>query len=696
MKTIYPLLIFVGCTIAASGTTLTVETPGDLSNLISASQKYTITELKLTGKINGTDMLFLREMAGTDYDGYETDGQLAHLDISEAEIVEGGDSYAWDDFTGTECYAENNIVGQAWFCNCLALQTVVTPKSAVSIGQSAFSGCSSLEEVTIGSKIREIGEQAFYGTALESLSIPDAVEEIRSLAFSECQKLKTITIGAGLKGIDRPFVNTSSLENIFVDKRNAYFQDIDGVLTYDDGKILMAYPNAHSISREYTIPSSIEMIFNHAFYGVSGLDKLVFSSKVETIGTRAFEDCSASEIDFAEGLKMIGDYGFLNSGVTICRLPSTLTYIGSSAFFGCQSLHEIELPARLEEIGSGAFGSCDSLEYVSIPDELAILGEGMFAGASSLKSLTIGKGITNIPNHCFSDLYSLEMITLPTNIKSVEDGAFSNCTALKAIALDGNGLKDIGSSVFAYCSSLESFILPESLESIGSGAFSGCSSLKEIVIPNCIISIADNVFSYCEGLESVKLGEKVERLGNGVFSNCSSLKKIEWNECIRSIGNSSFSYCENMSLGQLPPTLEDIGEYAFSGLEVSEIFLPSSLKTIGTGAFGGWSDALASVTCLAKVPPICGENPFGFYVDYENITLSVPEESVLEYKNAPVWKEFMNVNGISRISVAKTEDNDNFDVYSIDGALILKQAARDMLIQIKKGIYIINGKKIML
>ena len=66
---------------------------GTLPDKISESQKNLITNLKIVGKINGTDLKFIREMAGCDVNGKETDGKLSILDLSDAKIVEGGSAY---------------------------------------------------------------------------------------------------------------------------------------------------------------------------------------------------------------------------------------------------------------------------------------------------------------------------------------------------------------------------------------------------------------------------------------------------------------------------------------------------------------------------------------------------------------------------------------------------------------------------
>ena len=66
---------------------------GTLPDKISANEKNLITNLKIVGKINGTDLKFIREMAGCDYNLNKTDGKLSILDLSEAKIVAGGDAY---------------------------------------------------------------------------------------------------------------------------------------------------------------------------------------------------------------------------------------------------------------------------------------------------------------------------------------------------------------------------------------------------------------------------------------------------------------------------------------------------------------------------------------------------------------------------------------------------------------------------
>ena len=73
--------------------TIKLEEAGTLPDRIASSKKYKITNLKIIGEINGTDLRMIREMAGRNYSGNSTDGKLSVLDLSEAKIVKGGDCY---------------------------------------------------------------------------------------------------------------------------------------------------------------------------------------------------------------------------------------------------------------------------------------------------------------------------------------------------------------------------------------------------------------------------------------------------------------------------------------------------------------------------------------------------------------------------------------------------------------------------
>ena len=140
---------------------LKLEKAGTLPDKISSTKKNKITNLKIIGDINGTDLRFIREMAGGDCYGNPTDGHLTSLDLYEANIVEGGDYYYHD--VERPFYCKANAIGYCAFWGCSGLTSVTIPSSVTEIGPFAFSDCRSLTSVTIPSSITKIGDNAFSG-----------------------------------------------------------------------------------------------------------------------------------------------------------------------------------------------------------------------------------------------------------------------------------------------------------------------------------------------------------------------------------------------------------------------------------------------------------------------------------------------------------------------------------------------------
>ena len=172
--------------------TIKLDEAGTLPDKISESQKNLITNLKIVGKINGTDLKFIREMAGCDYDGKETDGKLSILDLSDAKIVEGGSAYYSDRDDGFIC-TSNDKLGDYVFNGCSGLTSLTLPSSVTEIGEGAFLNCRGLTNFTIPSGVTSIGHGAFFCCyGLISLTIPSCVTAIGSRAFNDCSGLTSI------------------------------------------------------------------------------------------------------------------------------------------------------------------------------------------------------------------------------------------------------------------------------------------------------------------------------------------------------------------------------------------------------------------------------------------------------------------------------------------------------------------------
>ena len=133
--------------------TIKLDKAGTLPNKIGSSEKYKITNLKIVGEINGTDWKMIRVMAGRDYWGDVTEGNLSVLDLSEAKIVAGGDYYYYDNLFNNKVYTSNDEIGKYAFAYCRGLTSLTLPAGITSISNGAFKGCSGLTSLTLPATI---------------------------------------------------------------------------------------------------------------------------------------------------------------------------------------------------------------------------------------------------------------------------------------------------------------------------------------------------------------------------------------------------------------------------------------------------------------------------------------------------------------------------------------------------------------
>ena len=232
--------------------TLKLDEAGTLPTKIAVSRKNLITNLKIVGKINGTDLKFIREMAGCDFNVEKTDGKLSILDLSEAKIVAGGDAYVQ---YGNK-YTSNDELGDYAFYRCSRLTNLILPSSVTEIGWGAFDGCSGLTSLTLPSGVTSIGVYAFYGcSGLTSLTLPSSVTSIDAYAFQGCSGLTSLTLPSSVTSVG-----------------GSAFEGCSGLINL-------------------TIPSSVTSIGKWAFKGCSGLTSLTIPSSVTSIGNDAFSCC---------------------------------------------------------------------------------------------------------------------------------------------------------------------------------------------------------------------------------------------------------------------------------------------------------------------------------------------------------------------------------------------------------------------
>ena len=281
------------------------------------------------------------------------------------------------------------------------------------------------------------------------------------------------------------------------------------------------------------------------------------------------------------------------------------------------------------------------------------------------------------------------------NDYNYRDGSPWKNSGVKRIII-GDGVTTIGRSAFTGCSSLTSVTIPNSVTTIGNSAFRGCSSLTSVTIPNSVTTIDNLAFYGCSSLTSVTIPNSVTTIGGYAFSSCSSLTSITIPNSITTIGRQSFGDCSSLTSVTIPNSVTTIGYSAFSGCtNLQKVHIGNSVKAIGKEAFNNCT-SVTQISSEAVVPPTCGLYVFA-NINKSKCKLIVPNNSLDAYKQAYQWEDFSLIEG-STTGITNTVYNNAglADVYTIDGTRRLSKASTDEINALPKGVYIVNGKKIII
>ena len=187
-----------------------------------------------------------------------------------------------------------------------------------------------------------------------------------------------------------------------------------------------------------------------------------------------------------EGVKIIEDEAFYDAMLEEVTLPSSLEYIGESAF--AKNETKINYIDNLKYIGSNAFKG------------------NILTGEITIKNIEIGE-------YAFSETL-IEKVTFEDDVEIIPEGLFFNSNNLKEINLPKN-IKYIGTNAFKNTNIKEVSIFGETI--IDTMAFSEIESLEKVELLNKKITLESKSFGNNINLNDINFGN-IEHINPEAFS----------------------------------------------------------------------------------------------------------------------------------------------------------------------------------
>lgn len=403
---------------------------------------------------------------------------------------------------------------------------------------------------------------------LERISLPD-VEEIGSSAFMRNASLKELYVGDKLKKYDNDQIldGCSAVQDFIYGGTIQQWIAIEQNYTsgYDSDALLYNVPNfwyGHGDAKLTKLTElnsehlmGVEVIKSGSFAGYKGLTKVIVPSTVGEIELRAFANCN--------GIKDID----LNCGV-----------IRQGAFYGCYSIENMTFRSDVKEIES-AFPTkpttYPTVYYYGTPDRWNAIVKGSFAYNKEM--YFNGTKYADIELHCpevvgngfqYSQWLNTMTIECGQDTINIAESAFEGSSIKKIGYVPGTGSRSagtgcfvIGKNAFKSCGNLTDIDIFDNAVSIGAGALEGTAWLNAQQGPSTL---------YINLLN----GKTVYKYLGTAPENTS----IEVEEGTVDILPSAFWWQEGITAITLPSTLKSIGEGAFTGTNITKLVIPASVE----------------------------------------------------------------------------------------------------------------------
>lgn len=456
---------------------------------------------------------------------------IATLDLSASKVTTIED-FA---FAGNSIMREITLpatlktIGKYAFANCVNIDSITIP-DGVEIGEAAFMSCvrlngnniqGGLQKVKLGKNVK-VGVGSFFACFyLQEVELPtDRSVSLDVASFRLCQNLRTIDLTQFDEIPDLAFSLCLRLNADLSETKKIGAEAF--AMTDGQGFYSAAYTELDL--------SKVEQLGDLAFFGNTQLKKVTLGPSLKVIPRNAFAyNLNLTQINL-NYVEEIGDEAFFGNFGTIKgqgEVNNQSYFVFADSYDG-NGLRSISLD-NCKKIGSASFAFAVWLESVYAP-VITEIGDYSFRGYQSIDSFTNPKNFVFV-----SELKRVDLGTTERDIK-VGDVAFGLCQKLESINTEN--VTEIGIQAFYYDKKLTSLNLNK-LVKAGASAISLCEELEAVDITS-LKNIPANLFSGSKKLVSVAFNENIESIGaNAIFNT--AIEEINLTYTLTEISDSALS-----------------------------------------------------------------------------------------------------------------------------------------------------------
>lgn len=419
------------------------------------------------------------------------------------------------------------------------------------------------------------------------------------------------------------------------------------------------------------LPSSVFVIMSNAFGKCTGLTDINLENVV-IIENGAFINCESLLAANLASAMDVQEYAFMEcQSLRDVQLCPNMEWISEGTFLGCKNLHEVALPNQLEEIRDNAFALCQ-LQEIQLPTTLRVIGESAFLGCA-LQGVKLPASLCEIGDRAFADNPLKNVRTLSPTPLDISEETFSVYDDATLHILVGTKDAYQAHPVWGRFARIMEDELEDPIMYNDNYFYN--------IYPNAGFAAFTNREGYTYAMVNFTVPESVTYGGREYP--------------VLGIDKRTFAV-GNLESVTLPSQLMYIGAEAFYLSKLKTVILPATLTAIGDYALCG--NFMTDVTCLATVPPSCGEYAFDYAWNddhsayYYTPTLHVPAGCKAVYQEASGWSKFSKIvedaeqMAASVPGIVSDRAMDDAATYDLSG----RRAGMGA-----KGIVIRNGRKII-